>query len=161
VTAPSYAYDKVGRLTTVDDTTSTLCTKRTYAFDNRNNRTSLTTAASAPGLDCPTTGGTANNHTYDSADRIVDTGYTNDAFGRATAPLGNGTIAYYTNDLAYQKTANGKRQTWQLDASLRFRSWNTETGSGSTWTQTASKITTTTATAAAPAGSPRTPPRAH
>ncbi|MGW3984070.1 DNRLRE domain-containing protein [Streptomyces mirabilis] len=136
----SYAYDKLGRLTTVDDTTSTVCTKRTYAFDSRNNRTSLTTEAGAPGLDCPSTGGTANNHTYDSADRIVDTGYIYDAFGRATATPGNGTIAYYTNDLAYQQTDNGKRQTWQLDASLRFRSWKTETGSGSTWTQTASKI---------------------
>ncbi|ELS58952.1 putative YD repeat-containing protein [Streptomyces viridochromogenes Tue57] len=105
----SYAYDKVSRLTTVDDTTSTVCTKRTYAFDNRNNRKSLTTAAGAPGLDCPTTGGIADNHTYDSADRIVDTGYTYDAFGRATATPGNGTIAYYANDLAYQQTASGKR----------------------------------------------------
>ncbi|MFE5406593.1 DNRLRE domain-containing protein [Streptomyces sp. NPDC056580] len=136
----AYAYDKVGRLTTVDDTTSTVCTKRTYAFDNRNNRKSLTTAAGAPGLDCPTVGGTATNHTYDSADRIVDTGYAYDAFGRAIATPGSGTVAYYANDLAYQQTDNGKRQTWQLDASLRFRSWKTETGSGSTWTQTASKI---------------------
>ncbi|MFP1628972.1 RHS repeat-associated core domain-containing protein [Streptomyces sp. 5K101] len=136
----SYAYDKAGRLATVEDTADTVCTRRTYAFDSRSNRTSLTTNAGAPGVDCPTTGGTTNNHTYDSADRIVDTGYTYDAFGRATATPGNGTMAYYANDLAYQQTANGERQTWQLDARLRFRSWKTETGSGSTWTQTASKI---------------------
>ncbi|MFI7140061.1 DNRLRE domain-containing protein [Streptomyces massasporeus] len=136
----SYAYDKVGRLTTVEDTTSTVCTRRTYAFDSRSNRKSLTTAAGVPGLDCPTTGGTASNHSYDSADRIVDTGYTYDAFGRASANPGSSTIAYYANDLAYQQTDNGKRQTWHLDARLRFRSWKTETGSGSTWTQTASKV---------------------
>jgi RHS repeat-associated protein len=53
---------------------------------------------------------------------------------------GQGTIGYYANDLAYQQTANGKRQTWQLDAALRFRSWTVETGSGSTWTQNASKL---------------------
>ncbi|MFE4826788.1 DNRLRE domain-containing protein [Streptomyces sp. NPDC056672] len=136
----SYAYDKAGRLATVEDTADTVCTRRTYTFDNRSNRKSLTTATGTPGLDCPTTSGTVTNHNYDSGDRIVDTGYTYDAFGRVTASPGNGTIAYYANDLAYQQTANGERQTWQLDASLRFRSWKTESGGGSTWTQTASKI---------------------
>lgn len=99
-----------------------------------------TSAPGAPGLDCPITGGTTTSHSYDSADRIVDTGYAYDAFGRTTAVPGNGTVGYYANDLAYQQTANGKRQTWQLDADLRFRSWKTESGSGSTWTQTGSKV---------------------
>ncbi|WP_406003453.1 DNRLRE domain-containing protein [Streptomyces sp. NBC_00829] len=136
----SYAYDKAGRLITTEDTADTVCTKRTYSFDARSNRKSLTTAAGAPGLDCPTTGGTTTTHTYDSADRLVDTGYTYDAFGRTTTAPGNGTVGYYANDLAYQQTANGTRQTWQLDASLRFRSWKTESGSGSAWTQTGSKV---------------------
>ncbi|MFE1906557.1 DNRLRE domain-containing protein [Streptomyces gardneri] len=136
----SYGYDKVGRLVTVEDTADTVCTKRTYAFDARSNRKSLVSAAGAPGLDCPTTGGTTTSHTYDSADRIVDTGYAYDAFGRTTAAPGNGTVGFYANDLAHQQTANGTRQTWQLDAGLRFRSWKTESGSGSTWTQTGSKV---------------------
>ncbi len=136
----SYAYDKVGRLVTAEDTADTVCTKRTYAFDVRSNRKSLTSAPGIPGLDCPTAGGTTTSHTYDSADRIVDTGYTYDAFGRTTAAPGNGTIGYYANDLAYQQTVDGTRQTWQLDAGLRFRSWKTESGSGSTWTQTGSKV---------------------
>ncbi|MEV0493514.1 DNRLRE domain-containing protein [Streptomyces atratus] len=136
----TYRYDATGRLTTVEDTTETLCTRRSYAFDQRTNRKSLTSATGTPGADCPTTGGTTSSHTYDSADRIVDTGYTYDAFGRTTAVPGNGTIGYYANDLAYQQTADGKRQTWQLDAALRFRSWKTETGSGTTWTQTGSKL---------------------
>jgi RHS repeat-associated protein len=136
----TYRYDATGRLTTVEDTTETLCTRRSYAFDQRTNRKSLTSATGTPGTDCPTTGGTTSSHTYDSADRIVDTGYAYDAFGRTTAVPGNGTIGYYANDLAHQQTADGKRQTWQLDAALRFRSWKTETGSGTTWTQTGSKL---------------------
>ncbi|WP_340377634.1 DNRLRE domain-containing protein [Streptomyces sp. SS7] len=135
----TYGYDATGRLTTVEDTSETICTQRTYSFDTRTNRKSLTTAASTPGADCPTTGGTTSSSAYDSADRIVDSGYTYDAFGRTTALPGT-TLGYYANDLAYQQTAAGNRQTWQLDAALRFRSWKTETGSGSTWTQTASRL---------------------
>ncbi|PVE11909.1 DNRLRE domain-containing protein [Streptomyces scopuliridis] len=136
----TYRYDATGRLTTVEDTADTVCTRRAYTFDARTNRKSLTTATGAPGADCPTGGGTATSHTYDSADRLVDAGYTYDAFGRTTALPGHGTLGYYANDLAYQQTADGKRQTWQLDAALRFRSWKTETGSGSTWTQSGSKL---------------------
>ncbi|MFJ8843956.1 DNRLRE domain-containing protein [Streptomyces cyaneofuscatus] len=136
----TYRYDATGRLTTVEDTADTVCTRRGYTFDVRTNRTSLTTSTAAPGLDCTTTGATTTNHTYDSADRLVDSGYVYDAFGRTTTAPGNGTIGYYTNDLAHQQTANSKRQTWQLDAAHRFRSWKVETGSGSTWTQTASKL---------------------
>ncbi|MGW5093626.1 DNRLRE domain-containing protein [Streptomyces nodosus] len=135
----TYGYDVTGRLTTVEDTTETVCTRRSYAFDARTNRKSLTTATGTPGADCPTSGGTAANSTYDSADRLVNSGYTYDAFGRTTALPGS-TLGYYANDLAYQQVSGGKRQTWQLDAALRFRSWKVETGSGSTWTQTASKL---------------------
>ncbi|MFF3395950.1 RHS repeat-associated core domain-containing protein [Streptomyces sp. NPDC002669] len=135
----TYRYDNVGRLTTVEDTSETVCTRRAYVFDTRTNRKSLTTTTAAPGLDCATTGGTTTSHTYDSVDRLVDTGYTYDAFGRTTALPGS-TIGYYANDLAYQQTSGGKRQTWQLDANLRFRSWKVETGSGTTWTQTQSKL---------------------
>ncbi|MFP8902824.1 DNRLRE domain-containing protein [Streptomyces atacamensis] len=135
----TYRYDAAGRLTIVEDTADTVCTRRAYTFDARTNRKTLTTAVGAPGADCPTTTGTTTSHTYDSADRLVDSGYTYDAFGRTTAAPGNGTIGYYANDLVHRQTADGKRQTWTLDAALRFRSWTVETGSGSTWTQTASK----------------------
>ncbi|MEV6734216.1 DNRLRE domain-containing protein [Streptomyces sp. NPDC051364] len=134
-----YRYDGIGRLTGVDDTSDTLCTRRGYTFDARANRKSLTTATGAPGAGCPTTGGTTANSTHDSADRLVDTGYAYDAFGRTTALPGS-TLGYYANDLAYQQTVNGTRQTWALDPTLRFRSWTVETSNGSTWTQTASKL---------------------
>ncbi|MFG3497989.1 DNRLRE domain-containing protein [Streptomyces sp. NPDC047928] len=135
----TYRYDRTGRLTTVWDTADTVCTKRAYTFDNRTNRKSLTSASGTPGADCPTTGGTTTAHAYDSADRLVDTGYVYDAFGRTTA-LPGGTVSYFVNDLVHQQTGDGKRQTWQLDANLRYRSWKVETGSGTSWTQTGSKL---------------------
>ncbi len=135
----TYGYDSAGRLSTVDDTSDTVCTRRTYAYDTRSNRKSLTTAVAAPGADCPTSGGTTANHTYDSADRLVDTGYTYDALGRTTAEPGS-TLSYYVNDLIHQQSAGTKRQTWQLDAAQRLRSWKVETGSGTSWTQTAAKV---------------------
>ncbi|MGW0828051.1 DNRLRE domain-containing protein [Streptomyces sp. NPDC002845] len=136
----TYRHDAIGRLTTVEDTTDTVCTRRTYAFGARSVRTGLTTASAAPGTDCPTSGGSTETHTYDSADRLVDSGYVYDTFGRTTSSPDHGTISYYTNDLAYQQTAGGQRQTWQLDAAQRFRSWTTESNSSGSWTQTASKL---------------------
>ncbi|MFE7456036.1 DNRLRE domain-containing protein [Streptomyces sp. NPDC057554] len=135
----TYRYDVTGRLTTVLDTADTVCTRRAYTFDARSNRTALTTASGLPGADCPTTGGTTTSHTYDTADRLVDTGYVYDAFGRTTATPNHGTLGYYANDLVHQQTAANQRQTWLLDAGLRLRSWRTEANSGGTWTQTASK----------------------
>ncbi|MGW2052247.1 DNRLRE domain-containing protein, partial [Streptomyces sp. NPDC001858] len=137
--AQKYTYDKAGRLTNVDDTVGETCTRRAYTFDKRTNRTALATATAASSSACTSTGATTTNYTYDSADRQVDAGYVYDAFGRTTTLPGS-TLSYYTNDLAYQQTSGGKRQTWQLDAALRFRSWKVETGSGTTWTQTASKL---------------------
>ncbi|WP_190125523.1 RHS repeat protein [Streptomyces inusitatus] len=134
-----YRYDATGRLTTVEDTVDTVCTRRGYAFDARSNRTSLAKATGTPGADCPAGAGTSTTHAYDSADRVADAGYAYDALGRSTTVPGNGTIEYYANDLVRRQTVNGERQTWQLDAQQRFRSWTSETGSGSAWTQTASK----------------------
>ncbi|MFB9348425.1 polymorphic toxin-type HINT domain-containing protein [Streptomyces heliomycini] len=136
----TYRYDAVGRLVQVDDTVETVCTRRTYGFDKHANRTSLTTAASAPGADCPTTGGTSRTSTFDSADRITDAGYGYDAFGRTSSLPGGVSVGYYTNDLAYQQTSGTKRQTWSLDAALRFRAWTVETSNGGTWSPTENKL---------------------
>ncbi|MFD4951459.1 DNRLRE domain-containing protein [Streptomyces sp. NPDC058451] len=135
----AYRYDRVGRLTGVDDTVGEVCTRRAYTFDKRTNRTSLTTSTAGFGATCTSSGGTTTNHTYDSADRLVDTGHTYDVFGRTTVLPGS-TIRYYADDLVHQQTANGKRQTWELDAGLRFRSWKVETDKGGTWTLTGSKL---------------------
>ncbi|WP_078957674.1 DNRLRE domain-containing protein [Streptomyces glaucescens] len=137
--AQKYTYDRAGRLTDVDDTVGEVCTRRSYTFDQRSNRTALSTATAAPGAACTSTGATTTTHTYDSADRLVDTGYVYDAFGRTTALPGS-TLEYYANDLVHRQTADGKRQTWQLDPALRFRSWTVETGSGTSWTPAQSKL---------------------
>ncbi|MEW1902297.1 DNRLRE domain-containing protein [Streptomyces sp. NPDC086147] len=134
-----YAYDDTGRLTAVADTAGDVCTKRSYTFDKRTNRTSLTTAEGAAGAACPTTGGTTTTHAYDSADRLVDAGYVYDAFGRTTALPGS-QIGYYANDLVHRQTSEGRRQTWSLDADRRLRSWTVEDDTDGTWIQTASKV---------------------
>ncbi|MFE2070414.1 RHS repeat-associated core domain-containing protein [Streptomyces sp. NPDC059467] len=68
----------------------------------------------------------------------VGGGYSYDACGPTTAVPGS-TRTYYADDLAYQQTAGTNRQTWQLDAGLRFRSWTIETNSSGTWSQTQAK----------------------
>ena len=138
--AQTYAYDKTGRLTTVADTTDVTCTRRTYGFNTRSDRTTQTSATSAPGASaCPTSGGTSTAHTYDSVDRITDAGYAYDAFGRTTTSPG-ATTAYYANDLAQQQTAGTTRSTWTLDPGLRIRGWTTESNASGTWTATATRL---------------------
>ncbi|MDN3263473.1 DNRLRE domain-containing protein [Streptomyces sp. CSDS2] len=136
----AYAYDKAGRLTQVQDTTpNAVCTTRAYTFDKNTNRKTLATATAGVGLDCTTSGATTTSYSYDTADRLVNSGYTYDAFGRTTALPGS-TIGYYTNDLVQQQTAGNQRQTWTLDSALRRRGFTTESNASGTWTQTASKL---------------------
>lgn len=80
------------------------------AFDKNTNRKTLATATAAANADCTTTGATTTSNTYDSADRLVNAGYTYDAFGRTTALPGS-TLAYYATDLVRQQTAGTRRQT--------------------------------------------------
>ncbi|MFB7180796.1 DNRLRE domain-containing protein [Streptomyces sp. NPDC056257] len=135
-----YGYDAVGRLTAVADTAETVCTTRSYTFDARSNRTALATASGPPGEACPTSGGTVQSQSYDTADRLVSGGRTYDAFGRITTQPGGTGVEYHANDLVYRETVPGKRQTWQLDAAHRFRSWTVESGSGSTWVQNSARV---------------------
>ncbi|WP_406395818.1 DNRLRE domain-containing protein [Streptomyces sp. NBC_00887] len=135
-----YDYDKASRLTGVRQFGQASCTRRDYEFDKRANRKALTTTVGTSAADCPTAGGTNTiSYTYDSADRLVDAGYTYDDFGRTTALPGT-TIGYYANDLVHQQTAGDKRQTWELDPNLRFRSWTVETGTSGTWSKTGTKV---------------------
>jgi RHS repeat-associated protein len=134
-----YAYDKAGRLTGVADTSArAVCTRRSYAFDQNSNRTSLTTVAGVTGGDCPTTGGATASSVFDTADRLIGDGHVYDAFGRATQIPGS-TLTYHVNDLARSQTAGDHRQTWDLDTAGRYRSWTVETNTTGTWTQTTSK----------------------
>lgn len=135
-----YDYDAAGRLATVRETADSVCTRRFYGWDKHSNRTSVTTAVGAPGVDCPTTGGTTTTSTYDTADRRTDSGYVYDAFGRATTAPGEGTLSYYANDLVRQQVLGSQRQTWNLDVTRRFRSWTVESNASGTWQTTATKL---------------------
>ncbi|WP_254374883.1 DNRLRE domain-containing protein [Streptomyces sp. A3M-1-3] len=140
-TEQEYTYDKLGRLTRTDDTAADgTCTRRGYTFDNNTNRTTLATSTSAPGSACTDTGATTVNSTYDSADRLIATGVSYDAFGRTSTQASGATIGYYANDLARRQTTGTQRQTWDLDAAGRLASWTTETqGTDGTWSQTGHK----------------------
>lgn len=136
-TTSGYTYDATGRLTKAADSTGLACSTRTYAFDrssNRTNRTSVTDDCDPATADAVTQ---AENHGYDTADRLTDTGYVYDAFGRTTA-LPKGTqVGYYTNDLVRTETLGDTRRTWDLDASGRLAVGTTETkGTDGTWTVT-------------------------
>ncbi|CAM3387721.1 DNRLRE domain-containing protein [Kibdelosporangium persicum] len=136
-----FAYDKAGRLVDVEDSYAGVCTKRSYGFDKRSNRSSLRTASGQPGTACPTTGGDTVTHAYDSGDRIVDPGYVYDAFGRTTAQPNGTTSSYYVNDLVRSQTTQTHQQTWTLDAEHRFRSWTVEEKQeDGTWLKTSSKL---------------------
>ncbi|WP_441249709.1 DNRLRE domain-containing protein [Kitasatospora sp. McL0602] len=145
----TYQYDADGRLTGVTEPvtngSTAVCSTRAYAFDKDSSRVSQTTATGAvatPGTApvCPTSGGTTVAHSLDSADRLADTGYGYDAFGRVTAEPNGTTNEYWNNDLVRRQTTGTNRTTWSLDPAGRFHSYQLETNTGGTWTQTASRV---------------------
>ncbi|MFD6548553.1 DNRLRE domain-containing protein [Streptomyces sp. NPDC058398] len=137
-TSTGYTYDAAGRLTQAQDDTGATCTSRAYTFASSTSwdRTKLTTDTSTTDCaDTTTTTKSTSTHTYDSADRITDTGYTYDAYGRTlTSP--DATLTYYTNDLARSEATSTTKQTWSLDAAQRQAvSTNaTSADGGTTWT---------------------------
>ena len=134
-TGQEYAYDADGRLTSTQDTQGSVCTTRTYAYDADSDRTASTTATAAAGAGCPVSG-TVTPHTYDSADRLVDTGYAYDTFGRTTTSPASITD-YFTNDLVHSQTTGSSRQTWTLDVLGRLGTSTVEAKSTSgTWSTT-------------------------
>ncbi|MEV0429307.1 RHS repeat-associated core domain-containing protein [Micromonospora sp. NPDC050495] len=136
----AYAYDAAGRVTTVQDTVSGQCVTRSYGFDQATNRVDLTTYGAAAGGGCQSaTGLTSQTWDHDSADRLVDTGYSYDALGRTlTQPAadsavpggGSAQFTYYMNDMARTAAQGSRQATYTLDVlSNRFRSW-TDTATG-------------------------------
>jgi RHS repeat-associated protein len=118
----------------VDDTlhtgtggTTASCTRRTYTFDTRSNRTSL--ATTTPATTCSSTGGSTVTSSFDQGDRTTTTGYTYDTIGRTlTVPAsdaagtgthvtatGAATIAYFDNDMV-AKLSQGTGTTAQVQS---------------------------------------------
>lgn len=79
----TYAYDDLGRLTTVHDTRDGQCTTRTYGFNASSERTAYTSYDAAADGSCQiTTPSVSRSSVYDEANRLRNTGYTYDDFGR-------------------------------------------------------------------------------
>jgi hypothetical protein len=120
-----YTYDATGRLTQANETpTGKGCATRIYAYDENSNRLKLTTRKSETGT-CATSGGTTENHTYDEANRLTDTGVEYEAFGNQTktpsADAGEHEITatfYVDNQVASQKQ-NGETTNYSYDPAGR------------------------------------------
>ncbi len=124
-----YGYDNASRLTFVSDSVAGTCTTRQYAFSKNGNRAGLTTGA-APDTagTCQTSTTTTASNSFDTADRITNSGYTYDKFGRTlTVPTtdvtGGATLtnAYYADDKVALLTQGTKTKAFTLDPVRRLR----------------------------------------
>ncbi len=124
----SYAYDESGRLTQAQETpTGEGCTTRIYGYEADTNRTSLTTAKPNSKGECTSEGGSEEKHSYDTADRLTDTGIKYNEFGDITklpaADAGGHelTSTFYVDGQLEGQTQNGQSNTYQLDPEHRTR----------------------------------------
>jgi RHS repeat-associated protein len=157
-----YAYDRAGRLVTVDDRTASVtgdatdndptvaaaapCAVRTYAFDKNGNRTALASGLATDGT-CTATM-TTRSWTVDTADRVATAGgYSYDALGRTlilpsadTIPAsGNVTLGYYDTDAARTITAGSSTETFSLDPAGRRLTATTAPTAGGAATRTVTR----------------------
>lgn len=123
-----YKYDEAGRLTEVTETpTGQGCLTRLYGFDAEDNETSLTSREPAAEGKCATTGGTTTSRTYDSGNRLIDTGVKYDSFGDTTAlPAGDAggselTSSFYADSRLASLSQAGETISYRLDPSRRTR----------------------------------------
>jgi RHS repeat-associated protein len=120
-----YAYDTAGRLAQTQNTIGKNCTTRIYAYDEDTNRTSLTTREPGTEGKCATEGGKTETHTYDTADRLTDTGIKYSELGDITnLPAQNTedpelTGTYYVNNQAATQTQAKQTIGYNLDPAGR------------------------------------------
>ncbi|NAS20604.1 DNRLRE domain-containing protein [Herbidospora sp. NEAU-GS84] len=134
LSAQVVGYDKIGRISSVDDTVGGVCTRRAYGYDANSNRTSLTSGG------CDGGDATTRTHAYDTGDRLVDQGYVYDAFGRTVSTPDGLAVDYYATDLVKAMTSGDARQSYTLDPQLRRNSTLTEARTGGTWAATARRV---------------------
>ncbi len=121
----AYTYDNAGRLTQVNETpTGKGCKTRIYAYNEDSDRTSETTRESATET-CATTGGSEEKHTYDEADRLIDTGVEYEALGNQTkipavdAGEHEITASFYTDNQTAVQKQNGETTNYSYDPAGR------------------------------------------
>ncbi|WP_261570657.1 RHS repeat-associated core domain-containing protein [Frankia gtarii] len=94
---------------------------------------SLTSYPDGGGSDAGTcstsTSATGYSFGYDQADRLTNSGYTYDLFGRTTTdpyPPGgsSASLGYYVNDLVASETVGSSTRSYALDPARRVRSWS-------------------------------------
>ncbi|WP_448630652.1 RHS repeat-associated core domain-containing protein [Cellulomonas soli] len=151
----NYRYDRLGRLTGVDDTSAATdqCTSRTYGYDTHTNRTSFTQATGAVADVCPgTTGATTVTSSYDTADRLVSSSaaggssWSYDKLGRVTGmPVAGGSVVaaneYFVNDLvAAQEVPGDTRSVWTLDPLQRFATEDTSVWVDGAWANSTEQV---------------------
>ena len=124
----NYTYDAVGRLTQTTETpVEKGCTTRIYGYDEDSNRTSLTTREPGTGGKCATEGGATETHTYDTGDRLTDTGVSYDSLGNITKLPANDagghelTSEYYADGQVQKQSQNGQVNTYFYDPAGRIR----------------------------------------
>ena len=128
LSSQAYTYDAGGRLTQVQNTPAGKgCTTHIYAYDEDTNRTSLTSGEPNSKGECSTETSTVEGHTYDTADRLTDTGTSYNTFGDITslpaADAGGSelTSIYYVDNQLASQTQNGETIGDNLDPSGRTR----------------------------------------
>ena len=116
-----YTYDNAGRLTKVNETpTGKGCKTRIYAYNEDSDRTSETTRESATET-CATTGGSEEKHTYDEADRLIDTGVEYEPLGNQTkipaADAGEHeiTASFHIDNQVVSQKQNGETTNYTYD----------------------------------------------
>jgi RHS repeat-associated protein len=146
LSAETYTVDALGRVTQVHSVSADdACTTRTYGYagvpGSHGDRTSQASTTGVPGGGCPAPPGTVSTHAYDSADRLVDSGYTYDKFGRTTATPSGLSLGYFADDRVRQEVQGDTRQTWDTDPGGRPTSFTVETrDTGGSWTTAESKV---------------------
>ncbi|CAO5163029.1 hypothetical protein FAIPA1_220042 [Frankia sp. AiPs1] len=134
-----YLYDLSGRLSLARDVRAAsgtqTCTSRRYVYDADSNRSQEISypdaGTNSPGATCSTstTPTYTLNHSYDQADRLTDTGYVYDLFGRTTTvPAADAggtalTVGYAADDMVASETQGSTTRTYTLDPTRRIRSW--------------------------------------
>lgn len=118
----SYTYDTLGRLTETQETpTGEYCKTRTYTYDEEANRTNLISREPNSKKECATEGGTEEKHTYDGANRLIDSGIEYDPLGNIIKLPANDAegheikSTFYADNAVATQEQNGTKNEYFLD----------------------------------------------
>ncbi len=123
-----YAYDTLGRLKEVHETPAgEYCKTRIYEYDEESNRKKLTKYEPNSKKECGTEGGTIEEHKYDEANRLTDSGIEYDPLGNVTKlPSGDAEghaleSTFYVDNAVATQTQNGVTNDYYMDPAGRVR----------------------------------------